>query len=75
MTIFSEQDKTVLEKVREEFIKLLTVDSETLDARRRDFNVSLFAPREEGGHQRWTALYIEDITEKFDKAVKNVSKK
>lgn len=61
------------EKLRELFIKYLTEDSTTHDARRKEFNQAIFFPENDthfDGCQVFggTSLYM--VLEKFDKAVK-----
>ena len=55
------------------FLKYLTVDSETHDARRKDFNQAIFidsADKMLGGKQVFTETDLDMVMEKFDKAVK-----
>ena len=59
-------------ELRDEFLRLLTCDSTTSDARCRDFNQAIF-DAEEG----WAVFYKTDlgmVMEKFDKAVNNISR-
>ncbi len=56
------------EELRSLFLKYLTIDSQTHDARRRDFNQAIFN-REKG----WAIFHGTDldmVMEKYDKAVK-----
>lgn len=56
-------------KLRAEFVRLLTVDSETTDARRREYNQAIFMPAEDmGGIAIWTRTDLSMVMEKFDKA-------
>lgn len=62
--------------LRDEFIRLLTVDSEHHDRRRKDFNQALFMSPDDPlfpGNQAWTHIDFWMVMEKFDKAVKNVA--
>jgi hypothetical protein len=60
--------------LREEFVCLLTLYSDTQDRRRKDFNLAIFAPEEQGGYAIWTQTDLSDVMGKFDKAVKNLAK-
>lgn len=60
--------------LREEFIRLMTQDSETTDARRREFNQAIFAPESEGGYAIWNGMELYMVLDKFDKAVKNIKR-
>lgn len=74
------------ELLRQEFLKLLTEDSETKDARRREFNQAIFMPDQRGapdyathgvffsGKAVWSEIDLLMVLEKFDKAVKNLTK-
>jgi hypothetical protein len=55
--------------LREEFLRLLTTDSTTEDARRRDFNQAIFDP---AGWAVWDCTDLHMVMGKFDKAVRNV---
>ena len=60
-----------MSELRQLFLKYLTEDSETQDARRKEFNQAIF-DREEG----WAVFNGTDldmVMEKFDKAVKEVN--
>ena len=60
------------EGLREAFLKYLTVNSETDDVRRKEFNQPIFNA-EEG----WACFHETDldmVMEKFDKAVESLSK-
>lgn len=62
--------------LRDEFIKLLTEDSETKDRRRRDYNQALFMQSDDpyfDGKQAWTGIDLWMVIEKFDKAQRNVA--
>lgn len=61
--------------LRDEFVRLLTVDSETHDRRRKDYNQALFMTSDDpyySGKQCWTSIDLDMVLEKFDKAVRNV---
>ena len=53
---------------REIFLKWLTENSETKDARRKDFNEAIFDKDE--GWQVFNGTDLDMVMEKFDKAVK-----
>lgn len=55
--------------LREEFLRLLTVDSEHHDRRRKDFNLAIFDP--ERGYAIWVPVDLNMVMSKFDKAVRN----
>ena len=61
-----------MEKLREEFLRLLTQDSETVDLRRRDYNRAIFAPSQEGGFAILTRTTLNMIMQKFDRAMENL---
>lgn len=62
----------VIEDLRELFIKRMTVDSETQDARRRDFNQAIFGYRDDGStYQVWSEMDMDMVLRCFDKAVKD----
>ena len=66
-----------LAKLRELFLKYLTVDSESMDMRRRDFNQAIFMPFSNdysNGKQVFNGTDLEMVMEKFDKAVKELEK-
>lgn len=58
------------DKLREEFLKLLTVDSETDDRRRKEYNQAIFDP--DRGYAIWTLMDLEMVMSRFDKAVRNL---
>ncbi len=60
------------ERLRAEFLRLLTTDSETRDGRRRDFNQAIF--NAEKGWTIWTSTDLDMVMEKFDKAARLASK-
>ena len=62
-----------MQKLREIFIRYLTVDSETQDARRKDFNQAIFIDPSDavfGGRQCFSGTDLDMVMAKFDKAVK-----
>lgn len=62
--------------LRDEFLRLLTVDSETSDRRRKDYNQALFMVSPDpyfDGKQAWTSIDLGMIMEKFDKAQRNIA--
>jgi len=66
-----------MNELRDLFVKYLTQDSETQDARRKDFNQAIFIdPKDKmfGGHQVFNGTGLDMVMEKFDKAVKELSR-
>ncbi len=61
-----------IEVLRQEFERLLTVDSETKDARRREFNQAIFDPKE--GWACFNGTDLDMVLGKFDKAVAAVKR-
>lgn len=62
-----------MEKLRELFLGYLTKDSESQDARRKEFNQAIFIdPDDEmfGGGQVFNGTDLDMVMDKFDKAVK-----
>ena len=56
------------------FLKYLTEDSKTQDARKKDFNQAIFMPNDGGFHaggQVFNGTDLDMVMEKFDKAVKS----
>ena len=60
-------------ELRKEFIRLLTVDSETTDRRRKEFNQAIFNAKE--GWQVFNGTDLNMVMEKFDSAVGNMERK
>lgn len=59
-------------KLRLLFIKRMTEDSETKDARRKDFNQAIFGLREDGStYPVWNETDMEMVLRCFDDAVKD----
>ena len=61
------------ERLRFLFLKYLTEDSETQDARRKEFNQAIFIdPKDKmfGGGQVFNGTDLDMVMEKFDKAIK-----
>lgn len=56
-----------LRRLRAEFLRLLTQDSETRDRRRRDYNQAIF--NAEKGWAVWSSTDLDMVMEKFDRAV------
>ena len=54
--------------LRAEFLRLLTEDGPTHDARRKDFNQAIFSPE---GWAIWSSTDLSMVMEKFDKAARN----
>ena len=70
-------NKQAFSKLRILFMKYLTEDSETHDARKRDFNQAIFIdPTNKlfGGKQVFNGSDLDMVMEKFDKAVKQMLK-
>jgi hypothetical protein len=59
--------------LREEFVRALTVDSETRDRRRRDYNQAIFAPQERGGYAIFTGTDLSMVLDAFDAAVRRAT--
>ena len=59
------------ERLRAEFVRLLTVDSEHHDRRRKDFNQAIFNAAD--GWAIWVITDLEMVLDKFDSAVKALS--
>ncbi len=58
------------QKLRGLFLKYLTIDSETQDRRRKDFNQAIFDSEE--GWAVFDGTDLDMVMEKFDKAVKHL---
>ena len=56
--------------LRDEFVRLLTEDSETHDRRRREFNQAIFDA--ERGFACFNGTDLGMVMEKFDRAVRNL---
>lgn len=59
------------ETLRAEFVRLLTVDSDTKDRRRREYNQAIFDPI---GFANWSSTDLWMVLEKFDAAVKALNR-
>lgn len=59
------------QELREEFLRLLTTDSETKDGRRKEYNQAIFDG--DRGYAIWTGTDLSMVMQKFDKAVKNLA--
>ena len=57
-----------VKQLRVLFLKYLTVDSETQDARRKEFNQAIFDARE--GWAVFNGTNLDMVMERFDRAVK-----
>jgi hypothetical protein len=57
-------------KLRELFLKYLTVDSKTQDRRRRGYNQAIFDAKE--GWAVFNGTDLDMVMEKYDKAVKEL---
>lgn len=62
-----------MKKLRALFLKYLTVDSETQDARRKDYNQAIFDAKE--GWAVFNGTDLDMVMDKFDKAVKELGGK
>lgn len=65
------------DKLRREFVRLLTVDGPTLDRRRKEYNQAIFIDPDDvyfGGNPAWAKVTLDMVLAKFDQAVKNVNK-
>lgn len=62
--------KEEIAKLRELFLKYLTCDSETQDARRKGFNQAIFDAEE--GWAVFNGTDLGMVMEKFDKAVREL---
>ena len=60
------------ERLRAEFLRMLTEDSVTKDRRRREFNQAIFRAPE--GYAIWSSTDLDMVMEKFDKAVRNLGR-
>lgn len=63
--------------MREAFLKRLTVDSETKDMRRREFNQALFIAEDDkffGGAQVFVGTTLRMVMQAFDDAVRDVQR-
>jgi hypothetical protein len=60
----------VSDELREEFLKLLTVDSESQDRRRKGYNQAIFDA--ERGYAIWNGTDLSMVMDKFDQAVRNL---
>ena len=59
-------------ELRELFIKRMTVDSETTDARRKDFNQAIFHYNDDGStYAVWCETDMDMVLQCFDDAVKD----
>ena len=68
-----DQDKKILQEFKELFIKRMTVDSETNDRRRKDYNQAIFAYdiyRNEYT-QAWLKITLNMVLRCFDDAMKD----
>lgn len=66
-------EKVFWDDLREEFIRCMTVDSETRDHRRKDFNEAIFDA--ERGYAIWTKLDLGMVLAKYDQAVRRMKGK
>lgn len=66
-----------IDDLRAAFLKRLTQDSETKDARRRDFNQAIFMTDERGifdGKAVWDDTTLDMVMGAFDRAVKDLAR-
>ncbi len=70
-----EEGIITIEELREFFIKRMTIDSETTDRRRKDYNQAIFHfwddEPEKGSYMVWTETTLEMVMQCFDNAVKD----
>ena len=65
-----DEGKKNFAELRELFIKRMTVDSETHDRRRKDFNQAIFGYRDDGStYACWTDTDMDMVLQCFDDAV------
>ena len=55
---------------REAFLRLLTVDGDTQDRRRKTHNQAIFMPEAEGGQAVWSSTDLEMVLDTYDLATK-----
>jgi hypothetical protein len=66
-----------IDRLRRYFLEYLTIDSETNDARRKDFNQAIFIDpndRHFGGKQVFNDTDLDMVMEKFEKAIRRYQK-
>lgn len=61
-----------MSELRDEFLRLLTTDSETKDRRRKDYNQAIF--NADKGWAIWSSTDLDMVMEKFDTAARNVAR-
>ena len=59
--------------LREEFLRLLTEDSETSDRRRKEYNQAIFDA--DRGFACFNGTDLSMVMDKFDQAVKNLGRR
>lgn len=62
------------ERLRQEFLRLLTEDGPTNDRRRKDYNQAIFATQDEGGYAVFNGTSLDMVMDKFDIAVGHLEK-
>ena len=68
--------KKQIEDLRDCFIKRMTVDSETQDRRRKDYNQAIFCDYGRGEHEQvFYGTTMEMVLDCFDNAVRDYRKK
>jgi hypothetical protein len=75
-------DDSEVAELREAFVNMLTVDSDSKDRRRTGYNQAIFSPPyrpgemtggySDGGYAIWNKTDLSMVLDKFDKAVKMV---
>lgn len=66
-------EKERVDALRELFIKRMTVDSESQDKRRRDYNQAIFGLKADGSsYPIWNYIDIDMVLQCFDNAVKDL---
>ena len=61
---------TAGETHREAFLRLLTVDGDTHDRRRKTYNQAIFMPESEGGRAVWSSTELYMVLDTYDRATK-----
>lgn len=62
-----------IKKLRELFIKRMTIDSKTNDARRKEFNQAIFHYNEDGtSYAVWSEMDVDMVLRCFDDAVRDL---
>lgn len=68
---------TEYDRLRSEFLRLLTQDGPTQDRRRKDYNQAIFIPMDDSmfpGHAVFTGTSLDMVMDKFDIVVGRLAK-